>query len=625
MLALSLAVACLVAPRAWLLAQADQVQSAPAPSAVTANTAGDSSDQGATAAEGVSDPSALVSDARLLIEAGKLDEAEQKLRTAIRRNPEDRNAFYYLSLIEEARYTKQAREREIAQKDAIPSALAPGNASASKAGDASAGRKLIYKRLDQIVVEEVLYDGLPLREVVRDLNDVARRRDPDQRGVNIIINPDADSGAPEQTTSGRIDPVTGQPLPPQSTADAVIRLHLRKARLLDVIDAVAKVAEVPLRYSVEDYAVVFSPRSAATEPLFTRSYKLDPDRFAQGVRQRAGNLDILEGLRTLFANAGVEFGTNSVVTSSAFGDAGFPSPKAAFYNNRTGLLLVRATLADLDAIEKVVQICNIDPPQVVIEIKFAELGADELHSFGLDQPSDLQGSDSQLTVTNWNGVVTDPRAFEPGQALQSFIHSKPLLLPGRALILTDAQTRLMLKHLAQAGGDILAAPRITTLSGRQAQVQVVDVKSIVLLDETNTSPNRASGSFFTRPLPLGPCVDVFPQVIDFISQASNKTPWTIDLTAIPSWTEFLGYDAPGPFKAISDSAGLPVVDQKPLPHFRVRQSTLRASVPNGHTLIAVGFGEVPGSGTKPPAKPPKQLVILITPTIIDAAGNPIGL
>ena len=55
----------------------------------------------------------------MLIEMGKLDEAEATLLKAVRRNPEDRNAFYYLSVIKEARYAQEARKREISAKDAL--------------------------------------------------------------------------------------------------------------------------------------------------------------------------------------------------------------------------------------------------------------------------------------------------------------------------------------------------------------------------------------------------------------------------------------------------------------------------------------------------------------------------
>ena len=139
--------------------------------------------------------STLVQDGRMLIEMGKLDEAEATLLQAVRRNPEDRNAFYYLSVIKEARFAQEARKREISAKDALVEVEKSWNVPISREKlptpnpftqtnmvRTSAGRQGIYQKLDKIILNEVLYDGLPLSEVVRDLNDQARRRDPDKRG-----------------------------------------------------------------------------------------------------------------------------------------------------------------------------------------------------------------------------------------------------------------------------------------------------------------------------------------------------------------------------------------------------------------------------------------------------------
>ena len=51
-------------------------------------------------------------------------------------------------------------------------------------------------KLNRIRLENVSYDGLPLSEVVRNLSEQARLRDPDKKGINFLINPNPD-------TSGR--------------------------------------------------------------------------------------------------------------------------------------------------------------------------------------------------------------------------------------------------------------------------------------------------------------------------------------------------------------------------------------------------------------------------------------
>jgi general secretion pathway protein D len=47
-------------------------------------------------------------------------------------------------------------------------------------------------------------------------------------------------------------------------------------------------------------------------------------------------------------------------------------------------------------------------------------------------------------------------------------------------ILTDPQFRVVIRALEQRSGvDFLAAPKVTTVSGRQAQIQTVEIQQIV--------------------------------------------------------------------------------------------------------------------------------------------------
>jgi hypothetical protein len=58
---------------------------------------------------------------------------------------------------------------------------------------------------------------------------------------------------------------------------------LTDVRMADVLNAIVTVAETPIKYSIEDYAVVFSLKGAETTPLFTRTFKVNPNTFYQGL------------------------------------------------------------------------------------------------------------------------------------------------------------------------------------------------------------------------------------------------------------------------------------------------------------------------------------------------------
>lgn len=117
------------------------------------------------------------------------------------------------------------------------------------------------------------------------------------------------------------------------------------------------------------------------------------------------------------------------------------------------------------------------------------------------------------------------------------------------------------------------------------------------------------------------------------------------MTLIPTVTEFGGYDDPGPFVpkaqlAAQSTVGTTVTGALPLPRIRVRQVTTSAIVWDGQTIVLGGLitenlarvkDKVPVLGDMPlvgrlfrsesSVSQKKNLVIFVTPTIIDPAGN----
>src|SRR5262249_39981490 len=63
---------------------------------------------------------------------------------------------------------------------------------------------------------------------------------------------------------------------------------LTDVRLADVLDAIIKVADRPIKYSVEDYAIVFSLKTREASPLYVRTFKVDPNTFEQGLESVIG-------------------------------------------------------------------------------------------------------------------------------------------------------------------------------------------------------------------------------------------------------------------------------------------------------------------------------------------------
>src|SRR4029077_17200294 len=89
------------------------------------------------------------------------------------------------------------------------------------------GRQAIVTKLDKIHLDNVSYDGLPLNEVLKQLTEQCRLRDPERKGINFLINNNPDlsgqaiaapqgggfGGAPgvgvAPTPAANLDPTTG--------------------------------------------------------------------------------------------------------------------------------------------------------------------------------------------------------------------------------------------------------------------------------------------------------------------------------------------------------------------------------------------------------------------------------
>ena len=87
-------------------------------------------------------------------------------------------------------------------------------------------------------------------------------------------------------------------------------------------------------------------------------------------------------------------------------------------------------------------------------------------------------------------------------------------------------------------------------------------------------------NYTTQPLPFGPVLDVIPYV--------SADEYSVQMTLIPTITEFIGYDDPGQFvpsalvSGQTGNASLTAV--LPLPHFRLREVITSVTVWDSQTV-----------------------------------------
>jgi general secretion pathway protein D len=208
-------------------------------------------------------------------------------------------------------------------------------------------------------------------------------------------------------------------------------------------------------------------------------------------------------------------------------------------------------------------------------------------------------------------------------------------------ILTDPQYRVVIKALQQRSGtELIAQPEVTTLSGRQAQMKATEIKTVVtginkraLTPPGITTTNAdASSLYVTEKMELGPVLDVIPSALG--------DSYTIELTVIPTLNEFLGYEENPTNRVAVYVNGEKKWVTPPLPKFRVCQMATNVRVWDGQTVVLGGLlsetvntikDQVPVLGSLPlvgvlfrsesKTTAKKNLLVFITPTLIDPAGN----
>ncbi len=616
------------------------------------------------------DAATMVQDAKVLYEMGKLDDAQQKLRDALKLDPDNRAAYYYLNLIGEANYARNSAEHsldsrlrmdQVEKQWVLPTPHVqlpvPNPYATNDLVYTGPGRQIIMDKLNRIHLDEVNFDGLPLSEVLRQLSEQSKLRDPDRKGINFLINPNPDESgppiavpqvnfgggaggggggfaapaplpAPTTAQSGAIDPNTGLPVAspaggggsePIDISSVQVKLDLSDVTLAEVLDAILLVAEHPsghsIKYSVQDYGVVFSDKGVETPQLMMRTFRVDPNTFYSGLesvdaenfgsvqssstgggagggaggggggggggaagaggqtQNTGGVLGVVDavpgaaaarqagsqgggggatggaggaggGSTDPLSRGGLPGGAGGTSTSAGglryittvnlsadvslaarnfFTTLGInlqsPPGKSVFFNDRLGLLFVKATEDDLDTIERAIQALDQLPPQVHIKARFIEVTENNsealgfqwyLGQFNIGQGVVGQGgSSSSLNTTpsaaNPLGVfpgTSTANEVQPSANDQSLTSGLRNTLGAPTLgtitgIFTQPNFQVALQALQQRDGvEQLAEPEATTISGRQTQMRATVLQSVVTsfgFQQANTTTSLGVG------------------------------------------------------------------------------------------------------------------------------------
>jgi hypothetical protein len=194
--------------------------------------------------------------------------------------------------------------------------------------------------------------------------------------------------------------------------------------------------------------------------LYSRTFRLDPNSFGEKTGFFSFGPEPLEQAKDDFMEPAFSFGSRHETSGPGFSErsksiraffaaAGVEFPaapadgagrKAFYFNERRGFLYVRASARELDVIEQALETIKAKPAQVQLTATFIEFGTNDVRFM-----NSFSGAKMGNEETNgvFRGVLTEPQFRAAMQALQN-----------------------------QQGVNVISAPRVTTMSGRQARVSV---------------------------------------------------------------------------------------------------------------------------------------------------------
>jgi beta-lactamase regulating signal transducer with metallopeptidase domain len=187
--------------------------------------------------------------------------------------------------------------------------------------------------------------------------------------------------------------------------------------------------------------------------------------------------------------------------------------------------------------------------------------------------------------------------------------------------LSHKQTIAIMASLHVEGADVLSPPKIITLSGRGAMVEVSDSVGAPRINPKSLVPPGISsiegtnGLFQSSEIESGSFLDVIPRL--------GADDLSVELTVSAAFTEFLGYEKKARTNVTFYVQGRKewVEDPTRTPILRTRRMMVNAIVSNEQTLLFGGPVDENHKSAERLGDGKKRLLVFITPTIIDEKGN----
>lgn len=481
---------------------------------------------------------------------------------------------YYRAAYDEARsemlsMVANAWETNVTPKGSLPSAYVPGNSVIA----------LPYEeKLESSIVPVVILEDVTLDEAIDFFRqqsialDIATQ-DPEERGINVVIDVgDVDSPAA------------------QSILSRTFSLNLRGVTLSTLLNYICEATGTMATH--DRYAITILPSGSQSADMMMRTFRVPPDFLTRAggaaseeeISDPFGDAsDSSEGLLPKRATA-LEILQNRGIE--------FPEGSSATFNPGNSTLRVRNTPANLSMVEQIVStISSEEPTSVVVDVKVIRTQQTNLEELGFDwilgnfnlggslfggggttgnggNLGDLYnfpGSESSTPITAGNRSGDEITVLDSIDSLilnrrrQDIRKRAPGVLAVNGLF-TDGHVGMLMRGLNQkTGTDIQAVPSVTTRSGQQASIRVVQEMLYPTEYEPPEIPQNVGGNQFVDPITGDIFEDSAPSVVPItpatptafemrevgvileVLPTVSKNKRFVDITLNPDVVEFDGF------------------------------------------------------------------------------------
>ena len=389
-------------------------------------------------------------------------------------------------------------------------------AAALMNGGSATTKDDMMRKLNSIVIENVSFNDVTIREAVEILKQKSREYDESgdskTKGVNIVLKipqqpaPTAGEGESIPEPGGEESTASGVPVVSENSK---VTLDLKNVPLIEAIRYLTELTG--LKQKIEPFAVSLIPSSESTEELLVKEYRVSPNFIptsspsdSEGIPDAGSS-----GSSSNQKLKGVRNATDHLK------EQGIPFPPGAFaqYIPSGSKLIVRNTQGALDLVDTLVESdVGVKPTQVEIESKFVEISQNNVNELGFDWllgPFSIGGGvygdggtlpgtgaineayynnfpfqsigANPVTAGIRSGVGTSVNSAITANSLNALLSGIPqganITSPGifgLAGVFTNPQFQLVIRALSQQKGvDLMSAPKITTKSGQTASIKII--------------------------------------------------------------------------------------------------------------------------------------------------------